>query len=121
MGPEGSLNPRSCAASSMTTSPRTSPRRRSWSQSAFVRGFIDDARPQPPSLLVNRWSQSAFVRGFIDDSTPTVPSSTRSASLNPRSCAASSMTLWARVKSLKLFSLSQSAFVRGFIDDASVA
>ena len=36
------------------------------SQSAFVRGFIDDIRRR---LLVPqaRVSQSAFVRGFIDD------------------------------------------------------
>ena len=36
------------------------------SQSAFVRGFIDDEtrrRPRP----AQRESQSAFVRGFIDD------------------------------------------------------
>ena len=36
------------------------------SQSAFVRGFIDDERalPNGQTLVV---SQSAFVRGFIDD------------------------------------------------------
>ena len=36
------------------------------SQSAFVRGFIDDAR-LGASLRGRLESQSAFVRGFIDD------------------------------------------------------
>ena len=37
------------------------------SQSAFVRGFIDDTLPWKPRGFVPL-SQSAFVRGFIDDS-----------------------------------------------------
>ena len=36
------------------------------SQSAFVRGFIDDPA-SARSLSSRRTSQSAFVRGFIDD------------------------------------------------------
>jgi len=36
------------------------------SQSAFVRGFIDDAQSGARNLVAD-WSQSAFVRGFIDD------------------------------------------------------
>jgi len=45
-----------------------------------------------PRRLTNaEESQSAFVRGFIDDFTEIV-SSPRVDSLNPRSCAASSMT-----------------------------
>jgi len=62
------------------------------SQSAFVRGFIDDMR-RHFTLQELRESQSAFVRGFIDD--------------------ASAETTEARSSSW-----SQSAFVRGFIDDA---
>ena len=36
------------------------------SQSAFVRGFIDDVM-QEDAILNTEASQSAFVRGFIDD------------------------------------------------------
>ena len=61
------------------------------SQSAFVRGFIDDPRSPRCWSTVRSSSQSAFVRGFIDDVT-----------------GAAIKTGWA---------LSQSAFVRGFIDD----
>jgi len=60
------------------------------SQSAFVRGFIDDRR----TLVVafdGFESQSAFVRGFIDDR----------------------RTLVVAFDGFE----SQSAFVRGFIDD----
>ena len=61
------LNPRSCAASSMTPHHPVflHPHRRS--QSAFMRGFIDDA-------TIKR----GLMVGFC---------------LNPRSCAASSMTI----------------------------
>ena len=38
------------------------------SQSAFVRGFIDDKLSSVLSLIRST-SQSAFVRGFIDDIT----------------------------------------------------
>ena len=37
------------------------------SQSAFVRGFIDDRRRRPVAWTCVPRSQSAFVRGFIDD------------------------------------------------------
>ena len=37
------------------------------SQSAFVRGFIDDKFASLPPALLAELSQSAFVRGFIDD------------------------------------------------------
>ena len=67
------------------------PRRRPGSQSAFVRGFIDD-RSQRLQLAEDGKSQSAFVRGFIDDAT---------------SSDAVRGGFWP----------SQSAFVRGFIDD----
>ena len=40
------------------------------SQSAFVRGFIDDLHFPLSRLLVEFQSQSAFVRGFIDDARP---------------------------------------------------
>ena len=61
------------------------------SQSAFVRGFIDDDDMRPP---VDYYvvSQSAFVRGFIDDSNASKEARAFRESLNPRSCAASSMT-----------------------------
>ena len=42
MSTVGSLNPRSCAASSMTSSGFVGDRAAKTSQSAFVRGFIDD-------------------------------------------------------------------------------
>ena len=61
------------------------------SQSAFVRGFIDDRERRKSAALVEL-SQSAFVRGFIDDKPTTAFGSSRAWSLNPRSCAASSMT-----------------------------
>ena len=67
-----SLNPRSCAASSMT-------------QAGIV-------RPGGREL-----SQSAFVRGFIDDRSYRVINDADYPSLNPRSCAASSMTGAGRV------------------------
>ena len=42
--------------------------KRTWlSQSAFVRGFIDDGPAALSSHAAQRMSQSAFVRGFIDD------------------------------------------------------
>ena len=37
------------------------------SQSAFVRGFIDDTPIMRLRLASKHESQSAFVRGFIDD------------------------------------------------------
>ena len=37
------------------------------SQSAFVRGFIDDIHVMISALESSVESQSAFVRGFIDD------------------------------------------------------
>jgi len=61
------------------------------SQSAFVRGFIDDSRLRIQQLDDFAQSQSAFVRGFIDDE--------------------------AKKSSFTIVSKSQSAFVRGFIDD----
>ena len=61
------------------------------SQSAFVRGFIDDEiRISDNSLALQ--SQSAFVRGFIDDD-------------------------GGQVLATPNYKVSQSAFVRGFIDD----
>ena len=39
------LNPRSCAASSMTIAGKCDDLAIALSQSAFVRGFIDDSRP----------------------------------------------------------------------------
>ena len=39
------------------------------SQSAFVRGFIDDSRARE-IVRESVSSQSAFVRGFIDDAVP---------------------------------------------------
>ena len=39
------------------------------SQSAFVRGFIDDA-DFIDAVMASKGSQSAFVRGFIDDQHP---------------------------------------------------
>ena len=61
-------------------------------------------------------SQSAFVRGFIDDAAVPVDEARRLPCLNPRSCAASSMT--GKMKAPEhYYEVSQSAFVRGFIDD----
>ena len=64
-GPALSLNPRSCAASSMAEGFIPAVLALSESQSAFVRGFIDGTMP---AMLApeSRTSQSAFVRGFID-------------------------------------------------------
>ena len=157
-----SLNPRSCAASSMAerdpvreqlhagVSIRVRARLHRWrgggrprggdelSQSAFVRGFIDGPG-WPSAASASAGSQSAFVRGFIDGVVfgatmnfvpavsirvrarlhrwriETVSCPVRIESLNPRSCAASSMaaaTTWR----IPATSRSQSAFVRGFID-----
>ena len=55
-----------------------------------MRGFIDDTRTIS-SRSVSRTSQSAFMRGFIDDATA-MADYVEAARLNPRSCAASSMT-----------------------------
>ena len=63
-------------------------------------------------------SQSAFVRGFIDD-LPALKGTHRTrACLNPRSCAASSMTPCVCYDFMGPDG-SQSAFVRGFIDDGA--
>ena len=44
-------------------------------------------------MVVNQMlSQSAFVRGFIDDTERSTSEGDSAPSLNPRSCAASSMT-----------------------------
>ena len=109
------------------------------SQSAFVRGFIDDAR-EILNGLSSQKSQSAFVRGFIDDRQGVAATPAAGASLNPRSCAASSMTgasahlcrastrlnprscaassmTSSELKRRAPLAVSQSAFVRGFIDD----
>ena len=86
------LNPRSCAASSMTYCPRPNGNKSPTSQSAFVRGFIDDR-----STARTRVGRTC---------------------LNPRSCAASSMTP-RPVGGGAARLLSQSAFVRGFIDDVA--
>ena len=64
-----------------------------------------------------RESQSAFVRGFIDDSPTPGSRRTKTSSLNPRSCAASSMTGDVHGIANVDVGVSQSAFVRGFIDD----
>ena len=37
------------------------------SQSAFMRGFIDDEFQVEVTRAIRRMSQSAFMRGFIDD------------------------------------------------------
>ena len=87
------------------------------SQSAFVRGFIDDTRRRRAVCPASSSSQSAFVRGFIDDRAPIFTRSPRLRSLNPRSCAASSMTASSASSPKTTAPTSQSAFVRGFIDD----
>jgi len=61
------------------------------SQSAFMRGFIDDATPGCLGTAFVRLSQSAFMRGFIDD--------------------------YSDIFRLRPMNVSQSAFMRGFIDD----
>ena len=85
------------------------------SQSAFVRGFIDDLEASDDDVRP-LLSQSAFVRGFIDDMDEILEACAKHCSLNPRSCAASSMTPAVR-KVHEVQRESQSAFVRGFIDD----
>ena len=70
-----------------------------------------------PNNLAKSKSQSAFVRGFIDDSTST-DRTVSTPGLNPRSCAASSMTPASNTAS-DGDEQSQSAFVRGFIDDGT--
>ena len=56
-----------------------------------MRGFIDDAAIID-RLTLSSLSQSAFMRGFIDDERPPEPRLRPGPCLNPRSCAASSMT-----------------------------
>ena len=63
-----------------------------WSQSAFMRGFIDDPSGSATSTSTPSASQSAFMRGFIDDL---------------------SVFHYGTIGK----SMSQSAFMRGFIDD----
>ena len=87
------------------------------SQSAFVRGFIDDGSGGQVCPTQGR-SQSAFVRGFIDDIREGHNPNARIYSLNPRSCAASSMTPPRIAGGQSVPVPSQSAFVRGFIDDS---
>ena len=86
------LNPRSCAASSMTRARGGSgPRRpsglnpRSCAASSMTFEFTSFTIPFG-------MSQSAFMRGFIDDCSTFFRNVCVSSSLNPRSCAASSMT-----------------------------
>ena len=85
------------------------------SQSAFMRGFIDDAELDEQLRTLGA-SQSAFMRGFIDDGWAAPTASPRRRSLNPRSCAASSMTTDLQ-RLNRANRQSQSAFMRGFIDD----
>ena len=56
-----------------------------------MRGFIDDLGVRNAQTELGA-SQSAFVRGFIDDASIRRELVRRGLSLNPRSCAASSMT-----------------------------
>ena len=65
---------------------------KSKSQSAFMRGFIDDWTTFY-RLLNEKLSQSAFMRGFIDDLSFHSSVAPPTGGLNPRSCAASSMTI----------------------------
>jgi len=51
----------------MTTVETNATKKESTSQSAFVRGFIDDWLPVFLETVQSYMSQSAFVRGFIDD------------------------------------------------------
>ena len=85
------LNPRSCAASSMASHsvpqrlhPHRSLNPRSCAASSMAGGTVRFP-------LSARWSQSAFVRGFIDGFNMVVPTTMGRCGLNPRSCAASSM------------------------------
>ena len=63
------------------------------SQSAFMRGFIDDVWTMVDGGHRPEASQSAFMRGFIDDEEMSARAPLSLRGLNPRSCAASSMTL----------------------------
>ena len=49
------------------------------SQSAFMRGFIDDEAIHLVQDLAQPESQSAFMRGFIDDAASAAPSTATSA------------------------------------------
>ena len=111
------LNPRSCAASSMTSWLSKPDKSGPQSQSAFMRGFIDDIEAGTVRESGSK-SQSAFMRGFIDDPRRRSPIPRPTRSLNPRSCAASSMTSVSLAERLP-DGKSQSAFMRGFIDDAA--
>ena len=94
------LNPRSCAASSMTQPSPMKPSTGQPSQSAFVRGFIDDrtwiSRPRRPKTSLNPRSCAASSMTCVGRGT----SPRRRGRLNPRSCAASSMTprTWGRAR-----------------------
>jgi len=86
-----SLNPRSCAASSMTCDSNGIARYVEESQSAFVRGFIDDTAFRytqgSAELCLNPRSCAASSM-----TAPETGNASMRACLNPRSCAASSMT-----------------------------
>ena len=104
----------------MTNRRTATPTGRHESQSAFVRGFIDDGCRGLTVYVNGPLSQSAFVRGFIDDRSFRGTSISATRRLNPRSCAASSMTEYLR-SAVRPRRASQSAFVRGFIDDRGTA
>ena len=57
-----------------------------------MRGFIDDRHSVEDGFAIAVRSQSAFVRGFIDDVLALAEKRSITVRLNPRSCAASSMT-----------------------------
>ena len=81
-----------------------------------MRGFIDDGT-RDDERREGGPSQSAFMRGFIDDKRERSNSPNAESSLNPRSCAASSMTCIRSSAGSCPPGRSQSAFMRGFIDD----
>jgi len=88
------------------------------SQSAFVRGFIDDKFGALATRLETSLNPRSCAASSMTSPSPQAREGRRG--LNPRSCAASSMTL-NRFVVIPIQPLSQSAFVRGFIDDKSGA
>ena len=109
-----SLNPRSCAASSMTSgSSRTSPRGCSLNPRSCAASSMTSQEGFPGLRVRGLNPRSCAASSMTRSGYPRV---SRNDGLNPRSCAASSMTL-KNLRPKHSLTTSQSAFMRGFIDD----
>ena len=112
------LNPRSCAASSMTADGVfQSVASASLSQSAFMRGFIDDFRGKKYRSGAPAMSQSAFMRGFIDDINDVTIARGEGRESQSAFMRGFIDDLCREAVAAWCEGMSQSAFMRGFIDD----